>query len=136
MTTPYSIEQEDEFTLIRFSRAPGVDDIKAVLDELASSQRYHLRLYDMRDVVIDFQQRDLREIADHGKTLFFKPSRAAFVANDDLTYAVMRVLEVYREVQPQFSLARVFRDMPAAREWLAEEQKVLQAITRDEQARD
>jgi len=104
---------------------PDLQDNKAVLDELAENYPQQLRLWDMRDIVIDQGQLELRDIARHAAETFTKHSRAAFVADDDLTFGTLRMFEVYSEQQTGDLHSRVFRNIEDAIGWLRAEKDKL-----------
>lgn len=113
---------ENGITIIRFTRVPDVAATKAVIDEMAAAnQPQQLRLWDMRSIVVRQSQDDLREVACHAAASFHESSRAAFVADDDLSFGKLRMFEVYSDQQPTGAKVRVFRDIDAATKWLLKE---------------
>jgi len=120
-----SFSVEGDITIIRFSRQPVIEENKAVLDELAHNYPQQLRLWDMRDIVIDQGQIELRDIARHAAETFTNDSRAAFVADDDLTFGTLRMFEVYSEQQSGQPRSRVFRSIEEAKDWLLAEKQQL-----------
>lgn len=116
---------EGDITVVKFDSQPTPAEGRVILTQLAQQYPYQLRLWDMRNIVMNMSNNEIRGMATHGQNTFPLPNRAAFVAGDDLTYGELRVLEVFREEQPQHSLTRVFRDIDEARNWLLEQKHVL-----------
>ncbi|GAB5499636.1 MAG: hypothetical protein PsegKO_19470 [Pseudohongiellaceae bacterium] len=112
---------ENGITIAHFTKAPDIDAVEAILRELAENYPQDLRLWDMRDIVINQTQDELRQVAAHSATTFANPGRIALVASDDLTYGVLRIFEVYNEQETVQSQTRVFRSMEDATRWLLEE---------------
>lgn len=113
-----SFRVENGITIAHFTSMPDIDAIREILRELAENYPQDLRMWDMRDIVIDQTQDELRQVATHSATTFSRPSRTAFVASDDLTYGVLRIFEVYSEQETQQSQTRVFRSLEEATGWL------------------
>lgn len=124
-----TITMDGDITVIQFRSQPTPAEGKIILSQLAEKFPYQLRLWDMRNIVMNMSNLEIRGMAEHGQSSFPLPNRAAFVAGDDLTYGELRVMEVYREQQPQHSLTRVFRDLDKARTWLLEQKAVLASMS-------
>ena len=117
MWKPYTIENIDGITQIRFHRAPTYSDARAAVDDIAANFPYDKRLWDLSNVTFDFTIDELRSIAEYGKLTFTQPSKAAFVAPEDLAYGELRAFEVYRE-ESGHAAVRVFRTRQEALAWL------------------
>lgn len=113
----YSIDKFGGITSVRFSRDPGLEDIKSAIDAVAENSKINeLRLWDLSCVVINPGSAQLRQMADYARTRFLLPSRVAIVASDDLVYGLSRIYEIYRE--EGLVRHRVFRSEEEARTWL------------------
>jgi hypothetical protein len=112
---------ENGITIVRFKQMPDLDANKAVLAELASNYPQKLRLWDMRNIVIEQSQSELRDVAMSSATTFTSPSRVAFVADDDLSFGLLRIFEVFNEQESRQTETRVFRDYQQATDWLLEQ---------------
>ena len=119
MASIYSIDHIDGITEVRFSRAPSYADTRAAIDDIIANYPYDRRLWDLSHIDFDFTMDELRSIAEYGKLVFTQPSKAAFVAPQDLAYGELRAFEVYRE-QTDHAAARVFRTRAEALAWLKE----------------
>lgn len=111
---------EDGITIARFTKLPDLGAIKSVMEELVANYPSERRLWDMRDIVINQTQEELRAVSKQASNTFSKPSRSAFVASDDLTFGVLRIFEVFSEQQNSPSRIRIFRSMDDAKAWLLE----------------
>jgi hypothetical protein len=109
---------ENGITIVRFKKTPKMEDNKAVLVELAANYPQKLRLWDMRNIVIEQSQSELREIAMNSAATFSSPSRVAFVADDDLSFGLLRIFEVFNDQESRQKETRVFRDYQQATDWL------------------
>lgn len=109
---------ENGITIVRFKKTPVMEDNKAVLAELAANYPQKLRLWDMRNIVIEQSQTELREIAMNSAATFNGPSRVAFVADNDLSFGLLRIFEVFNDLEAQQKETRVFRDYQQAIDWL------------------
>ena len=117
MGTGYTIEHIDGITEVRFSQTPSYADTRTAIDDIIANYPYDRRLWDLSNVEFDFSMDELRSIAEYGKLVFTQPSKAAFVAPQDLAYGELRAFEVYRE-ETGHAAARVFRTREEALAWL------------------
>lgn len=109
---------ENGITIVRFKKTPEMEDNRAVLAELAANYPQKLRLWDMRSIIIEQSQSELREIAMNSAATFSGPSRVAFVADDDLSFGLLRIFEVFNDQESRHKETRVFRDYQQAIDWL------------------
>lgn len=117
MAKNYSVDITGQITTVRFSRAPGVDDVRAALDEVFERSPSRLRLWDLT-CGVDLPPEQVRELAEHGKSLTSPVAKVAVVATEDLTYGLSRMYGIFREEEHvEF---RVFRTEQEARAWLGE----------------
>ncbi len=112
------IRVENDITIVRFEKMPDLEANEALLAELAANYPHKLRLWDMRNIVIEQSQRELRELARKSAAIFTSPSRVAFVADDDLSFGSLRIFEVFSEQESRQTETRVFRDYQKAIDWL------------------
>ena len=93
----YSIDTADGVTTVRFTKDPGVDDIRNAIDGVAENFLNKLRLWDLSSVSINLNSSQKKQLVEYGKSKFLVPSKVAIVAPEDLAYGLKRMFEVYRE---------------------------------------
>ncbi len=99
----------------------NADEVLAVRQQIREDGEYNAtfnRIIDLREVTeISISADDLRRIA-YGST-YSKPSRIAFIANDDLNFGVTRMYTAYCNYEADD--CQIFRSMPEARQWIMQE---------------
>ena len=116
MAKNYSIDTTDGVTTVRFSKDPGVEDIRNAIDGVAENYLSKLRLWDLRSVGIKLNSSQKKQLVEYGKSKFLVPSKVAIVAPEDLAYGLKRMYEIYRE--EGLTETAIFRTEQAARVWL------------------
>ena len=118
MSSDFNIERDEAIATIRLNRQLTTAEFLKVVEEVAQQVPDKLRLWDATKN-FDFTAGDIRSIAERSMEFASVPARVALVAEDDLTFGLLRMFEVFRE-QDNYQ-SRVFRDEQAARDWLTEE---------------
>ena len=113
----YSITTEDDLTIIRLFRDHTVDEMLALMDEVAETTRTKNRLWDVSGHFA-LTPDAILQLAARGRSLWQSPSKVAFVAADDVAFGALRVIESRRD-QPGYR-TNVFRDFDEARRWFDE----------------
>ena len=116
MDERYSIEQAGGITTIRLRRRLSLEEMLAVVDEVAARDISSRRLWDLTRN-LKFTGEEMRAIAARGRERWPGAARVAYLAADDLSFGLLRMFEVFRE-QDNYE-TRVFRDEAEARQWLA-----------------
>ena len=117
MAGNYSIEKADGIVTIRFQRTLTVEEILEVMDHVAHTEKCNRRLWDATGR-FTYTSQEVRRIAVRRKERWPSSARVAFLAADDVSFGLMRLLEVYSE-QDNYE-TKVFRDEQKARHWLKE----------------
>ena len=115
MDDRYEISYIDDIAVMRLKRTLPLDEVLAVLAEISAQVTTYKRMFIAEDHFI-FNDNEIRAIADQGKALWDKEALVAYVAYDDLSFNLLRMLEIWRETDSY--QIRVFADMDAALEWL------------------
>jgi hypothetical protein len=110
----------DGITVIRLNELGPLDQMSAMLRELAERDIYRLRIFDTRGARLHADPKELSDMAMVAKTILTKPSRVAWVVDSDLSYGLLRVFSAYR-TQDTHTISKVFWDMEAAMDWLKEQ---------------
>lgn len=117
MVNVYSISQEDGFTRIELQKAVNLLQFKLIIDELVEKYPYERRLLDVSRVILNLSTNEVEEIAEYGNGKFVMPNKAAIYAADDLSFGIMRQLQVFREAIDTSEMD-VFRSKDEAVRWL------------------
>ena len=117
MSRNYSIENADGVTTIRLQRSLTLDEMFEMMQHVAHTDECNRRLWDVTEK-FSFTSEEIKKIADRGRILWPSASRVAFLAVDNLSFGLLRMLEVFREQETYET--RVFRDEQAALKWLKE----------------
>ena len=117
MNKLFWIERLDSILVIRFNGPCTVKSILQAVDEVALYPSHYSRLWDL-SFGIDVPNQGLKEIASYTKKKLNYPARVGVVASEDLSFGLMRMLEVYREEENLDF--RVFRNEAEALGWLRE----------------
>ena len=104
-------------TKIKFLQSPGIEEAKAIIDDLAENYPYEKRLWDLSDIVFNWTLEEIKTISEYGKYKFSRPNKLAVYAVDNVSFGEMRQFEVYREEEGK-ALPRAFRDEQEAIDWL------------------
>ena len=118
MSETYSIEVIDGYTKIDFFVKPEFSEAQACIDDLALNYPYEKRIYNLGKAGITFTTDEIIAIVVYGKSKLIRPSLVAFVASDDLTFGLMRQLEVYRGDDDSGTQVMVFRTEQEAAHWI------------------
>ena len=109
------VEEMDGITTLRLTRQMTLEEFLGVLDDTLELGLTNRRLWDANRH-FDFSAEEIRAIANHGKKIWPGAARVAFLAEDDLTFGLLRMFEAFRE-QENYQ-TKAFRDEEEAREWL------------------
>ncbi|MDH3641177.1 MAG: hypothetical protein OES38_03725 [Gammaproteobacteria bacterium] len=101
--------------VIRVASRTQLGDILDIIDEASAIQHYARRLWVVSGG-LNLSPEQIDEVAKHGRNRWPAPSRVAYVGPADLTFGIMRMLEVYTE-RDGFD-TRVFREERDALAWL------------------
>lgn len=104
---------DDGIVRVQARGRPTVEEVLRALDE-AAAYRSARRLWDLRDG-FDLESDEVRRIALHGRAVS-GVGRLALLAIDDVSYGMLRVLNVYRS-EDGFQ-SRLFRSEAEALNWL------------------
>ena len=115
MDDRYEISNIDDIAVMRLKKAVTLDEMLEVLSAIAAQISATKRIW-IADEKFVFTDDEIRQIAMHGKTLWTEDSIVAYVAYDDLSFNLLRMLEIWREDE-QYRI-KVFNDMSAAVDWL------------------
>ena len=115
MSSDFVIEQQDGIATIRPTRLLSAEGLLQVMADVAKLDAGNRRLW-IGTRFFKFTADEVRSVASQSRTLWPGAARVAFVAEDDLSFGLIRMFEVYRE-QENFQ-TKVFRDEPMARTWL------------------
>ena len=115
MRNDYDIETELGITTIRLPGGLEVDQLLAIIDEVAARDLTSKRLWDVTGG-FDFAASEIDQIARRGRKHWTGPARVAFLASDALAFGLLRMFEAYRDQEGYET--RVFRDETEARRWL------------------
>ena len=117
MAKNYAIETKNGITKVRFSQAPGANDFRNAINDVADNYQCDLRLWDFGNEGMKITSHELREIARYGKTKFLKPSKVAIIAPKELDYISSQLYEIYR--QDTLIEQKVFHTENEALSWLS-----------------
>lgn len=116
MAADCDIAPEGEVLVITFRTPPTIEDVREVVDAVASSDAPRLRLWDL-SCGVQFDNREIRQIANAALRQAQPPgSRVALVGPDDLSFGLGRVYAAYRESEQTH--VEVFRTREEALAWL------------------
>jgi hypothetical protein len=119
MTEICTITHEDGITRIQLPRHPIYRDAQRAIDDIAENHPYKKRLWDLRNVDLDFTLNELQNIAEYGKNKFSTPSCVAVIAPDYLVNSEMGVFKIYRGEEHKTATG-IFHTESEALEWLAD----------------
>ena len=117
MSNKYRIDLIEGIVVIRFNDMPGAKDVIDAIKEVTKLENNKLRLWDIRKGFM-LSSDELRNIAFVAKSMNFQPSRIAVLAQNDVSFGLARMAEVFRQQDNQEY--RVFRTEQKAIEWLLE----------------
>ena len=115
MDDRYEISYIDDIAVMRLSRALPLDELLEILPAIAEQIDNRKRMWVANDRFV-FTDEEIREIAKHGKKLFTEDSVVAYVAYDNLSFNLLRMLEIWRE--DERNKIKVFSEMAPALDWL------------------
>ena len=117
MIKSYTIKHVDGITKVQFSKTPSYSEIKTVIDDIAENFPYERRLWDFTNTLFSFTEKNMKIIAEYGKTKYIKPNRLAVVAPDEAIFQEMLVFQKHRK-QNGHLVAKIFKTEHEAVEWL------------------
>lgn len=115
MSDDYTIEQSDDISIIRFNRDLEIKRLFAVMDEVAAIGDTEKRLWDLSDHFA-FTPAQLDDVAAHGRVKWPGPASVAYVAKNDISFGLLRLLAERRRA-PDYKM-QVFREIDDALVWL------------------
>lgn len=118
MNDAYRIDIIDGITSIRFSKQPGMDEIRTAIDAAAELNPGGLRLWNLSSGILNLTSAQIQELADYAKSKFLPASKVAVVAPEDFTFGLSRMYSAFRD-QEQLEI-EVFRTEQEAHDWLIE----------------
>lgn len=118
MAFSYNIDTADKVILCRGNGILNAGEILAVRQQIRKDVNFDVvfdRIIDLREVAeISISTDDLRGIAD--PSFYSRPSRVAFIANDDLKFGMSRMYAAFCNYDQDN--CQIFRDMTEARQWI------------------
>jgi hypothetical protein len=118
MPYSYKIDTADKVIMGRGTGILNAGEILAVRQEIREDGEFNAtfnRIIDLRDVTeISISVDDLRLMV--GPVAYSKPSRIAFIANDDFKFGMTRMYTAFCNYGAND--CQIFRDMTEARQWI------------------
>lgn len=96
MSSNFVVEEQDGITTIRLARQLSLEELLRVLDDVTKLGTSNRRIWDATRH-FNFTADEVRSIANHGRILWPSAARVGYVAEDDLTFGLVRMFEVFRE---------------------------------------
>ena len=118
-TKAYSLTLQGDTTRIDFHENPTVDLLKHIIEEIHKLRPTPKRLWVLEEADLLLTTKEVRELAEHSRTLDERPARVAVVAKRDVSYGTSRIHRVYR--QSADTTVNVFRTLEEAEAWLQQE---------------
>jgi len=115
MSDLYSLTYIEDIAVMRLQTSVDLDAMLQILSDIATQLTSTKRIW-VADQYFVFNDQEIRAIAAHGKTLWPEPAQIAYVADDELSFNLLRMLEIWRE--DSIYQIRVFHDMHGALDWL------------------
>ena len=115
MQKEFSIKIFEDIVEISLYEKPVLDELKKAMHEVAEIKGIYSRLW-IFEKGIDLRGDELNNIAEVAKHILPVHSKAAIVAEDDLSFGLMRIHDVYRKQEQHET--RVFRSKEKAINWL------------------
>ena len=118
MEMTYDITEMENILVVAIKGNARVDGIKHILDQIRNDAGYthSARLWDFQESSFNFSQSDVLDIAAYASTGDNRPAKVAMLVNEDLSFGVSRVYEVFRNTD--LTETNVFRDKKEALAWL------------------
>ena len=118
MPMTFDISEMQGILVVSIKGEPNVDGIKLILDQIRNSSGYlhSVRLWDFQDSSFTFSQNEVLELASYASAADKQPAKVAMLVNEDLSFGVSRVYEVFRNTD--LTETNVFRDKAEAVAWL------------------
>lgn len=91
MDDRYEISHIDDIAVMRLKRALPLDEVLEVLSEISTQLTARKRIWVADDHFV-FTDDEIRAIAQHGKTLWTEEALVAYVAHDNLSFNLLRML--------------------------------------------
>ncbi len=118
MTDTYTISTADGVTCIHMRKKASLEDVRQAFDEMSRSNPSHLRLWNL-EAGWDLTTAQIKEFATYTRANSKSEVKVAVVTNEDLSYGLTRMFNVYRE-DGMFN-QRNFHSLPEAMAWLKEQ---------------
>ena len=120
MAMTFEITEMQDILVVSIKGDPSVDDIKQILDQTRNTSGYShsARLWDFRESSFSFSQNEVLDIASYASAADSRPGKVAMLVKEDLSFAVSRIYEVFRNTD--LTETNVFRDKTEAVAWLRE----------------
>ncbi|NND53988.1 MAG: hypothetical protein HKN56_03330 [Gammaproteobacteria bacterium] len=115
MDDRYDISYIDDIAVLRVQKALPLAEMLETLTEIAAQITASKRMWVADDHFL-FNDEEIRAIAAHSKTLWTEDSVVAYVAYDDTSFNLLRMLEIWRE--DEHYRIKVCNDMSSALDWL------------------
>ena len=115
MDDGYVIEQQENYLIIRLLRVLQYDEVIAMLDRVVACDRCGLRLWHL-GTYNQFSPDELTAIGDYARGLRPRPTRVAYVVDNDVSHGLTNIHAVYRDPEDY----QIFRDEEEALAWLTE----------------
>jgi len=99
MGMTYEIEEMQNILVVSITGDPNVDDIKRILSQTqnVSGYSHNARLWDFQKSGFNFSQNEILDIAAYASSADNRPAKVAILVNEDLSFGVSRVYEVFRQ---------------------------------------
>ena len=115
MSDNYQIEEQGEICIITLTKILNLKELVAVLDEVSHVTNKNRRVW-ITTGNFTLNSEDIRKVAERGKVLWPQNSRVAYVGEDDLSFGLLRIFEVFREEDNYET--KIFREKSEAINWL------------------
>ena len=116
MTKPYSIERDNGIAIMRLHTTVDLADMLRMYREIVDEVSENRRLWISSNHFV-FTAREIDRMAELGRSLWpNENTRVAYLAEDALSFNLLKVLEVQRR-DVNYEI-KVFRDFDKAKEWL------------------
>ncbi|MBD3868509.1 MAG: hypothetical protein IFK94_10340 [Acidobacteria bacterium] len=102
MNNNYSMDQVDGISVIRLSRNLNLDEVLELVDQVAKAGVSDRRLWDVTEY-FKFTTEEVVKIATRGRQHWHTAARVAYLAADDVSFGLLRMLEVFRDEQEAMS---------------------------------
>jgi len=118
MTDTFTIMTADGVTTIHMRKKASLEDVRQAFDEMSRNNPSHLRLWYL-EAGWDLTTAQIKEFATYTKANSENEIKVAVVTNEDLSYGLTRMFNVYRE-DGKFNQQNFF-SLPEAMAWLKQQ---------------